>query len=193
MIDVVRRTAEAVTVPFVVGGGICEIDDVRRILGAGATRVSISSAAFRNPALVEDAAREYGAAAVIVAIDVDLNPKLPSGYEVYISGGTEATGRDAIEWASECARLGAGQILPTSKAADGTCAGYDLELLRQMAEATGLPVIASGGAGTLEHFYEAATKGKASSLLAASVFHFGTFTVREVKEYLVGKGVPVAL
>ncbi|MDY7030115.1 MAG: imidazole glycerol phosphate synthase subunit HisF [Spirochaetota bacterium] len=193
LIDIVSKTAAAVTVPFIVGGGIGEIDDIRRILDAGATRVSISSAAFKNPGLVADAVREYGSDSVIVAIDVDFNPDLPSGYEVYIKGGTEATGKDAIQWAAECTRLGAGQLLPTSKAADGTRDGYDIKLLRMMADATGLPVIASGGAGTLEHFYEAATEGKASSLLAASVFHFRTFTIGQVKEYLSEKGIPVAL
>ena len=193
MIAVAKKTAAAVTVPFIVGGGIAELDDVRRILDAGATRVSISSAAFTNPALVRETAEKYGSDSVIVAIDVDLNASLPSGYEVYIRGGTEATGKDAIEWATECVSLGAGQILPTSKTADGTCAGYDLRLLRMIAEATGLPIIASGGAGKLEHFYQAVTEGKASSLLAASVFHFRTFTVRQVKEYLAQKGLPVKI
>jgi cyclase len=155
--------------------------------------VSISSAAYRNPKMVKEAVARFGSGRIIVAIDADANRSCPSGREVYIDGGRTATGKDAIEFAKAMADLGVGQILPTSKATDGTKAGYDIALTRAIAEATGLPVIASGGAGTLEHFYAVATEGKAQGLLAASVFHFGTFTVRQVKEYLRSRGVAVKL
>ncbi len=192
MFDVLRRVTSAVRVPVTVGGGIRSLPDIEEALRSGARRVSISSAAFRDPAFVAEAARRFGAEAVVVAIDADANPSLPSGREVYIDGGRTATGRDAVAFAREMAGAGAGRILPTSKTADGTRQGYDLELTRAIADATGLPVIASGGAGTLEHFYQAVTEGHASAVLGASVFHFGTLTIGEVKEYLRDRGVPVA-
>ncbi len=193
MFDVLKKVSEVVTVPLTVGGGIKSASDIEEALSSGADAVSISSAAFRNPQMVKEAVERFGAEKVVVAIDVDTSDELPSGREVYIDGGRTATGKDAVEFALEMARLGVGQILPTSKTADGTKDGYDIELTRAIADATGLPVIASGGAGTLEHFYEAVADGHASAVLAASVFHFGTFTVRQVKEYLKEKGIAVNL
>ena len=193
MFDVVQKVAAVVKVPLTVGGGIKSLDDIEQALASGASAVSISSAAYRNPKMVKEAVARFGSGRIIVAIDADANRSCPSGREVYIDGGRTATGKDAIEFAKAMADLGVGQILPTSKATDGTKAGYDIALTRAIAEATGLPVIASGGAGTLEHFYAVATEGKAQGLLAASVFHFGTFTVRQVKEYLRSRGVAVKL
>jgi len=191
MFDVLRRVAAVVKVPLVAGGGIRSLTDVAEALEAGASSVSISSAAFRNPAMVREAVKAFGSAKIVIAIDADANPQLPSGREVYIDGGRTATGKDAVEFAREMADLGVGQILPTSKATDGTREGYDIHLTRAIAEATGLPVIASGGAGKLEHFYQAATEGRANAVLAASVFHFGILTIRQVKEYLHQRGVKV--
>jgi len=193
MFGVVARVAEVVEVPLVVGGGIKSADDIAEALDSGACCVSISSAAFRDPHLVREAVERFGSETVIVAIDADVNDELPSGREVYIDGGRTATGKDAVEFAQEMADLGVGQILPTSKTTDGTLDGYDLELTRAIADATGAPVIASGGAGKLEHFYEAVAEGHAQAVLAASVFHFGTFTIRQVKEYLRERGVEVEL
>jgi cyclase len=193
MFDVLERVAAVVDVPLTVGGGIRTCEDIEQALASGASCVSMSSAAFRTPELIREAADRFGSETLVVAIDADAGEGCPSGREVYIDGGRTATGRDAVEFAQEMADAGAGQILPTSKATDGTRDGYDLHLTRSIAEATGLPIIASGGAGTLEHFHQAATEGKAAGLLAASVFHFGTFTVRQVKEYLRGQGVSVNL
>ncbi len=193
MFDVLRKVAAVVRVPLTVGGGIKSCGDIEAALESGASAVSISSAAFRNPGFVAEAAARFGSAKIIVAIDADVNESCPSGREVYIDGGRTATGRDAVEFAREMADAGAGQILPTSKATDGTKDGYDLELTRAIADATGLPVIASGGAGTLEHFRDAVTEGHAAAVLAASVFHFGTFAVRQVKEYLRRQAIPVRL
>lgn len=193
MFDVARRVAAAVEVPLTLGGGIRSLADVKEALDSGASAVSIASAAVRNPGMVKEAVEKFGSKTIIVAIDADANDRMPSKREVYISGGRTATGRDAVEFAREMADLGVGQILPTSKATDGTKTGYDLVLTRAIADATGLPVIASGGAGTLEDFYKAVVEGHADALLAASVFHFGTFTVRQVKEYLKSKGVAVNL
>jgi len=191
MLDVVAKVAEVIEVPLTVGGGIRSPSDVEAILKMGAASVSISSAALRDPEMVEEAVGEFGGGAIIVAIDADRNDRLSSKREVYIDGGRTATGVDAVEFACRMADLGVGQILPTSKATDGTKDGYDLVLTRAIAEATGLPVIASGGAGMLEHFHQAVVEGKAQAVLAASVFHFGTFTIRQVKEYLHARGVPV--
>ncbi len=193
MFDVLARVTAVVDVPVTVGGGIKSCADVAQALDCGASCVSISSAAYRDPAMVAAAVAQFGAARIVIAIDADANPALPSQREVYIDGGRTATGKDAVEFAREMAALGVGQLLPTSKATDGTVAGYDLPLTRAIADATGLPVIASGGAGTLAHFYEAVAEGHAAAVLAASVFHFGTFTVREVKQYLAGRGVEVSL
>jgi len=191
--DVLAKVAAAVDVPLTLGGGIKACEDIEEALKAGATSVSISSAAYRNRELVKEAVSNFGSKRIIVAIDADANESCASGREVYIDGGRTATGKDALEFAREMADLGVGQILPTSKATDGTLDGYDIELTRAIADATGLPVIASGGAGKLEHFAEVVNEGHASAVLAASVFHFGTFSIRQVKEYLKERGIPVNL
>jgi len=193
MFDVLEKVAAAVDIPLTVGGGIKSCDDIEQALASGASCVSISSAAFRDPDMVKEAVARFGSDKIVIAVDADASDTCPSGREVYIDGGRTPTGKDAVEFAREMAGLGVGQILPTSKATDGTKEGYDLQLTRAIADATGLPVIASGGAGTLEHFYEAVTEGGAGAVLAASVFHFGTFTIRQVKEYLRDKGVAVSL
>lgn len=188
-LDAVRRVAQAATVPFTVGGGIATVAGAGEVLEAGADRVSISSAAFRNPGLIDEAAAKFGSAKLVVAIDVDRNPALPSGYEVYIDGGNTPTGKDAVEWAKEAEARGAGCILPTSKARDGAKTGYDIPLIRGIKEVVKVPVIASGGAGSMEHFLEAAREGKADILLAASVFHFGEINILGLKKYLNDNGV----
>lgn len=191
MFDVLKKVAAVVKVPLTVGGGIKTLQDVEEALLSGAGGVSISSAAVRNPDFVHDAVKRFGANRITVAIDADINEALPSQREVYIDGGRTPTGKDAVEFAVEMKELGAGQILPTSRAADGAKTGYDIPLTRGIADATGLPVIASGGAGKLEHFHEAVAEGHAQAVLAASVFHFGTFTIRQVKQYLRTKGIAV--
>lgn len=183
MLDVVGRVASVVTVPFTVGGGIKDTASASAVIGAGASRVSTSSAAFRNPGVIAEMVRELGEDRVTVAIDVDRNPSLPSGYEVFIDGGRTATGADALEWAKRVAGYGVRCILPTSKATDGARTGFDLPLIRMLAAATPAEIVASGGAGTLEHFREAAEAG-ASILLAASVFHFGIISIPDLKAYL---------
>jgi cyclase len=183
MLDVVGRVASVVTVPFTVGGGIKDTASASAVIGAGASRVSTSSAAFRNPGVIGEMVRELGEDRVTVAIDVDRNPSLPSGYEVFIDGGRTATGADALEWAKRVAGYGVRCILPTSKATDGARTGFDLPLIRMLAAATPAEIVASGGAGTLEHFREAAEAG-ASILLAASVFHFGIISIPDLKAYL---------
>jgi len=188
-LEAVRRVAQAITIPFTVGGGIGSVEDAEQVLEAGADRISISSAAFRNPGLIDQAAAKFGSAQLVVAIDVDRNPALPSGYEVYIDGGNTATGKDAIEWAREAESRGAGFILPTSKTRDGAKTGYDIPLIRGIKDVVQVPVIASGGAGSMEHFLEAARDGKADILLAASVFHFGEISIPELKKYLRDQGV----
>jgi len=189
--DVLAQVAKAVRVPLTAGGGIRSLQDIGEALKSGASAVSISSAAFRDPDLVREAVAEFGSAKIIVAIDADVNVSMPSKREVYIDGGRTATGRDAVQFAREMADLGVGQILPTSKFADGTKDGYDLDLTREIADTTKLPVIASGGAGKLDHFYQAVAEGHAQAVLAASVFHFGEVTVRQVKQYLRARKVPV--
>jgi cyclase len=191
LLEVVKRVAEVVTVPFTVGGGISTVAIAEKVLAAGATKISTSSGAFRQPQVIADMVREFGASHVTVAIDVDVNPALPSGYEVYIDGGRTATGADAVAWARQVADYGVGCILPTSKAGDGARTGYDLPIIRHIVKAVDVPVVASGGAGTLEHFHEAVEAG-AAILLAASVFHFGLIGIPELKAYLRGKGVTVA-
>jgi len=183
MLDVVRRVAQAATVPFTVGGGIRNAASAAEVIEAGANKISTSSAVFRKPEEIREMVRLLGSEKVTVAIDVDRNPKLASGYEVYIDGGRTATGKDAIEWAKQVDGYGVGCILPTSKAADGARTGYDLNIIRQIVKAVSVPVVASGGAGTMEHFYEAAMAG-ATILLAASVFHFGLIQIPELKKYL---------
>ena len=193
MFDVLEKVAAAVAVPLTVGGGIKSCADIEQAMKSGASHVSISSAAYRDPGMVREAVTEFGSEKIVVAIDADVNKACPSNREVYIDGGRTATGKDAVEFAREMADIGVGQILPTSKATDGARTGFDLELTRAIADATGLPVIASGGAGALEHFYEAVVEGHAQAVLGASVFHFGILTIRQVKEYLWTRNVPVRL
>jgi len=188
MREVVKRVAAVATIPFTVGGGIKDVASARAVIGAGANKVFTSSAAFRNPQVIPEMIRELGADKVTVAIDVDRNPALPSGYEVFIDGGRTATGADALEWAKQVAGYGVRCILPTSKATDGARTGFDLPLIRMIASATPAEVVASGGAGTLQHFREAAEAG-ATVLLAASVFHFGVIPIPELKKYLLGCGL----
>ena len=191
MLDVFRSVAEAVRIPVTLGGGIKVLGDVEAALDAGAARVSIGSAAMREPAMLEQAAVEFGSEKIVVAIDADASDEAPSGYEVYIDGGRTPTGVDAFEFARAAEDRGAGVILPTSKKTDGTKEGYDIALTRGIAERVHVPVIASGGAGTMEHFYQAATEGKATVLLGASVFHFGEIKIPELKAYLREKGLAV--
>jgi len=190
LLNVVRGVAEATTVPFTVGGGISDVAAAAAVLQAGADKVSVSSAAFRKPELIPELVRQFGPGKVTVAIDVDRNPVLPSGYEVYIDGGRTATGADALEWAKKVDGYGVPVILPTSKAGDGARTGYDLPVIRAMAKAVSAKVVASGGAGTLEHFLQAVQAG-ASVLLAASVFHFHLIDIPELKRYLREHGVAV--
>lgn len=191
-LDAVKRTAKRITVPLTVGGGVRELADIKALLDAGASRVSMNTAAVRNPALIEEAADEFGSDAIVVAVDTRKNEDMPSGFEVVVSGGMKPTGKDAVEWAQEAEWLGAGQILPTSMDADGTQAGYDIPMTKAIAEAVSVPIIASGGAGKLEHLYEAVMDGKADAVLVASVFHFGTVTIQQAKDYLRSKGVRVS-
>jgi cyclase len=188
MLDVVKKVAEATTVPFTVGGGIADVSSAAAVLEAGANKISTSSAAFRKPDVIGEMVREFGPEKVTVAIDVDVNNVLPSGYEVYIDGGRTATGADAIEWAKKVDTFGVPVILPTSKAGDGAKTGYDLPVIKAMAEACTAEIVASGGAGELVHFYEAVRAG-ATILLAASVFHFNMIKISDLKEYLRSKGI----
>jgi len=190
MLDVVKRVAEVTTVPFTVGGGISDVKSAEMVLNAGANKVSTSSAAFRKPGVIKEMVKELGAGNVTVAIDVDQNPAMPSGYEVYIDGGRTATGADAIEWAKRVDGYGVPVILPTSKAGDGAKTGYDLPVIRAMKDAVSAEVVASGGAGELEHFYQAVEAG-ATILLAASVFHFGMIEISDLKTYLRERGAAV--
>ncbi len=192
-LELVKTVAQAITIPLTVGGGIGSVADMENLLNVGVAKVSVNTAAVQRPALVEEAARQVGSARLVVAIDARSNPDLPSGYELVTHGGRTPTGRDAIAWAKECRDLGAGELLPTSMDTDGTKDGYDLELTRKIKEASNLPVIASGGAGTVEHLYEAVVQGKADAVLAASIFHFREIPIRAAKEYLQQKGVKVRL
>jgi cyclase len=190
-IEMVRRVADAVFIPFTVGGGIRTIEDIRAILMAGADKVSINTAAVQNPPLITEGARHFGSQCIVVAID---GKRVADGsWEVYIHGGRTPMGLDAVEWAREVDERGAGEILLTSMDCDGTQEGYDIELTRAIAEAVSIPVIASGGAGKLEHFYQALTVGKADAALAASLFHYQQLSIGQVKEYLAARGVPVRL
>ena len=188
MLEVVKKVAEVTTVPFTVGGGISDVASAAAVLEAGADKISTSSAAFRKPEIIREMAAEFGPQKVTVAIDVDRNQSLPSGYEVYIDGGRAATGADAVEWAKKVDGFGVSVILPTSKAGDGAQTGYDLPVIRAMANACSAQIVASGGAGKIQHFYEAVQAG-ATILLAASVFHFHTIDIPELKSYLRGRGV----
>jgi cyclase len=190
MLDVVARVAEVTTVPFTVGGGIADVASAAAVLEAGADKVSTSSAAFRRPDMIREMIDEFGPQQVTVAIDVDQNDTMASGYEVYIDGGRSATGTDAVEWAKRVDGYGVQVILPTSKAGDGAKTGYDLPLIRALHEAVSADIVASGGAGELAHFHKAVEAG-ATILLAASVFHFGIIEIPRLKEYLRGRGVSV--
>jgi cyclase len=192
MVEVVRRTAKGITVPLAVGGGIKSVQDIEDLLEAGASKVSINTAAVRNPDLIKEAVEKFGSKCIVIAIDTSKSSTLPSGFEVMVRGGREGAGIDAVEWAKKMEQLGVGEILPTSMDTDGTLNGYDIPMTRAIAEAVKLPVIASGGAGTLEHLYEAIIEGKADAVLVASVFHFGTHTISEAKKFLADKGIPVS-
>jgi cyclase len=188
MLEVVKKVAKVTTIPFTVGGGICDVASAAAVLEAGADKISTSSAAFRKPKIVREMVAEFGPEKVTVAIDVDRNESLPSGYEVYIDGGRTATGADAVEWAKKVDGFGVPVILPTSKAGDGARTGFDLPVIRAMADVCSAEIVASGGAGKMEHFLEAVEAG-ATILLAASVFHFGIIAIPELKDYLRGHGV----
>jgi cyclase len=191
----VKKVAEKVTIPFAVGGGIRNTDDMKALFDLGVNKVSVNTAAVKNPELIREASRKFGRQKLVVAIDGRKNPPgsgLPR-LEVVIKSGSESTGLDIVEWAKKVEKLGAGEILLTSKDADGTKAGYDLEMTKAVAEAVKIPVTASGGAGKLEHLYEAVKIGKASAVLAASIFHFGEISIPEAKRYLKEKGVPVKI
>ncbi len=192
VIDMVSRVAEQVFIPFTVGGGIRTVEDFRQILMAGADKISVNSAALKRPELITEAALRFGSQCVVVAIDAKRRAD-GDGWTVYLNGGRVDTGKDAVAWAAEAARLGAGEILLTSMDCDGTKAGYDLALTRSVAEAVPIPVIASGGAGTLAHFKDAVTEGHADAVLAASLFHFGEMEILDLKRYLAAEGIPVRL
>ena len=187
-IDMVEKVANTIFIPFTVGGGIRSVDDFNALLRAGVDKVSVNSAAVYRPELISEAAYKFGSQCVVAAIDAKRNG---SGWEVYVHGGRTPMGIDAVEWAVKCESLGAGEILLTSMDEDGQKKGYDLELTRAVSERVGIPVIASGGAGALEHFYDAFTVGKADAVLAASLFHFGEIPIPELKKYLSEKGIPV--
>ena len=196
IVDVVRRTAQQVFVPLTVGGGIRTSDDFKELLRAGADKISVNSAAVKNKQLIADAAKKFGSQCVVVAIDArscDDLEKCPSGYEVYVAGGRKPVGLDAVAWAKEVYELGAGEILLTSMDKDGTKSGFKLNLTKMVADSVGIPVIASGGCGTLEHFSDVFEQTGADAALAASLFHYGELTVPQVKEYLHGKNIPVRL
>ena len=192
VVDMVREVAKKVFIPFTVGGGIRTVEDFRALLREGADKISINSSAIDNPQLIHDAAEKFGSQCVVVAIDAKRRDD-GSGWNVYKHGGRVDVGLDAVEWAKKAESLGAGEILLTSMDGDGTKAGYDIALTRAISDAVNIPVIASGGAGTLEHFYDALTEGGAEAALAASLFHYKELEIREVKEYLAGRGVPVRL
>lgn len=189
MIDIVSRVANNIFIPFTVGGGIRTVDDFTAILRAGADKVSVNSAALKNPRIIEEAAYKFGSQCVVVAMDAKHTPD--GRWTLYLNGGRVDTGIDALEWAQRVEKLGAGEILLTSMDCDGTKAGYDLELTRTISESVGIPVIASGGAGKLEHFTDAFTLGKADAVLAASLFHFREISIPDLKNYLAENGIPV--
>jgi cyclase len=206
IIDVIQRAADELFLPLTVGGGIRTIDDMQQILRAGADKVSINSSAVKDPDLISRGAERFGTQCIVVAVDVRRNYRMEPGrtpitladgqecwYEVVTHGGSRATGLDAVAWAREVEERGAGEILLTSMETDGTKEGFDIPITAAVSGAVGIPVVASGGVGTLEHFYDGFAKGKADACLAASVFHYGEFTVRQVKEYLAGRGIPVRL
>ena len=189
ILEIVRRVAENIFIPFTVGGGIRTVDDFTALLRAGADKVSVNSAALKNPQLIADAAEKFGSQCVVCAIDAKRRDN--GGWTVYLNGGRVDTEKDAMKWAEEAVRLGAGEILLTSMDCDGVKNGYDLELTEAISSRVNVPVIASGGAGKLEHFYDAFTVGKADAVLAASLFHFGEIMIPELKQYLAARGIPV--
>jgi cyclase len=193
LLDIVARTADRVFAPLTVGGGVREVDDVRRLLNAGADKIAINTAAVKTPELVRAAAGRFGAQAIVVAVDARRRDPADAsrGWEVFTHGGRTPTGLDALDWSEKVVLLGAGEILLTSMDRDGTRAGYDLELVRAVAERVPVPVVASGGVGVLEHLYEGLAIGRADAVLAASIFHFGEHTVGATKAYLAGKGLPI--
>jgi cyclase len=189
----VKNVSSVISIPLTVGGGIGSLEDIELVLEAGAQKISMNSAAVRDPNLIKVGAKEFGKQRITIAVDARRNKAMPSGFELVVSGGTRPVGKDAVEWAKKCEELGAGTILPTSMDGDGTLSGYDLEFTKAISDSVELPVVASGGAGKLEHFYEGVIRGGARILLAASVFHFRTLSIREVKEYLRGKGLRVEI
>jgi cyclase len=189
----VKNVSSVIDIPLTVGGGISSLEDIELVLKAGAEKISMNSAAVNNPDLIKEAAKKFGSEKITIAIDARRNARMPSGFELVISGGTRPVAKDAIAWAKKCQELGAGVILPTSIDGDGTQSGYDLEFTKAISAAVDLPVVASGGAGKLEHFYEAVALGGARILLAASVFHYRILRIAEVKAYLRGKGLPVSM
>jgi cyclase len=191
ILHIIEAVASQVFIPLTVGGGVRQVEDVRRLLNAGADKVSMNTAAVNNPQLVADASAKVGAQCIVVAIDA--KQTAPGRWEVFTHGGRKNTGLDAIEWARQVESLGAGEILLTSMDRDGTKAGFDLQLTRAVADATGIPVIASGGVGTLQHLADGVTEGRADAVLAASIFHYGEFTVRQAKEYMRSRGIEVRL
>ena len=191
MLDVVRRTAEQVFIPVTVGGGLRTLEDIRATLSAGADKTSLNTSAVQNPELLRAGAEQFGAQCIVLAIDARFNEAMPSKYEVFIHGGRTPTGKDVLEWAQYGVTLGVGEILLTSMNRDGTKQGYDLTLNAMVSDAVSVPVIASGGVGTLEHFYEGLTLGKADATLAASIFHFGEFRVCDVKHYLQERNIVI--
>jgi len=189
----IRNVSSVIDITLTVGGGISTLEDIDLVLETGADKISMNSAAVKNPDLIRDAVKRFGTERITVAIDARRNKEMPSGFELVVSGGTRPVGKDAVEWAKRCQELGAGVILPTSMDGDGTQTGYDLEFTKAISDAVDLPVVASGGAGKLEHFYEGVVLGGAQILLAASVFHYRLLSIREVKEYLREKGLKVNL
>lgn len=193
LLDAVKRTVERISVPLTVGGGIRNCQAIKELMDIGVSKVSINTSAVRNPDLVKEAADEFGSDKITIAIDTCENSQLPSGFEVIVNGGTSGTGIDAVEWARKVEDLGAGAILPTSMDADGTQAGYDIPMTRAISDAVSIPIIASGGAGTLEHLYEVIVNGGADAVLVASIAHFGKYTIKQMKEYLAERKIKVNL
>ena len=193
LIDAVRKTAQRIKIPLTVGGGIGTCRQIEEILNLGASKISVNTAAVKKPKFVKEAVNEFGSEKITIAIDTRKNSDLPCGFEVMVRGGSSPTNKDAVEWAKQVADMGAGAILPTSMDADGTQAGYDIPMTRAIADAVSIPVIASGGAGSLEHLYQAIADAHADAVLVASIAHFGKFTIRQMKEYLRDKGIPVNL
>jgi len=191
--EAAKRTVDAIAVPLTVGGGIGSLDDIQALLDIGVSNVSMNSAAVKDPSLVAAGAEKYGSEKITVAVDTRQNADMPSGFEVVVSGGTKPAGIDAIEWSTKAAEMGAGSILPTSMDTDGVQTGYDIPMTKAIADAVNVPVIASGGAGALEHLAEAITAAGADAVLVASIAHYGTFTIKQMKQYLADQGIPVRM